>query len=164
MQQSPGWQPTLCHCVAWCLIWWFARLGKSMVIHDTECPVLRPGVIKQHKTKPNPMYIPFIPIAFLCMGQLTIAGAPILYNALNFQCAYIWCEAHPHSLLTLPTYRKSLIFHVGLFRKFSVNIFRAQTFWQYVITVLNVTISWTALSVTRIPGRGLLHQRWKDDV
>ena len=34
--QSPGWQPTL--CVAWCQIWWFASLDKSMVIHDTECP------------------------------------------------------------------------------------------------------------------------------
>ena len=34
--QSPGWQPTL--CVAWCLIWWFEKFRKSMVIHDTECP------------------------------------------------------------------------------------------------------------------------------
>ena len=33
---SPGWQPTL--CVAWRLIWWFASLEKSMVIHDTKCP------------------------------------------------------------------------------------------------------------------------------
>ena len=31
--QSPGWQPTL--YVAWYLIWWFASIGKSMVIHDT---------------------------------------------------------------------------------------------------------------------------------
>ena len=34
--QSPGWQPN--SCVAWCLIMWFASIGKSMVLHDTECP------------------------------------------------------------------------------------------------------------------------------
>ena len=34
--QSPGWQPTL--CVAWCLIWRFASLEKSMVMRDTDCP------------------------------------------------------------------------------------------------------------------------------
>ena len=25
-------------CVAWCLIWWFASLEKSMAIHDTKYP------------------------------------------------------------------------------------------------------------------------------
>ena len=44
---SPGWQPTdpmgnsglktYHYYVAWCLIWQFANIEKSMVIHDTEC-------------------------------------------------------------------------------------------------------------------------------
>ena len=34
--QSPGWQSIF--GVSWCLIWWFANIEKSMVIHDTECP------------------------------------------------------------------------------------------------------------------------------
>ena len=45
--QSPGWQPTL--CVAWCLLWWFASIEKSMVTQDTACP-FKDGVIKQHAT------------------------------------------------------------------------------------------------------------------
>ena len=34
--QSPDWQPTL--CVAWCLIWWFAKnIEQSTFKHDTDC-------------------------------------------------------------------------------------------------------------------------------
>ena len=55
--QSPGWEVTL--CVAWCLIWWIASLGKSRAtaLHDTECPYGMsqnvPVVIKQHKPNTN---------------------------------------------------------------------------------------------------------------
>ena len=46
--QSPGWQPTL--CVAWCLIWWFANLGKhGHTWHRMS--LLKLSVIKQHKHK-----------------------------------------------------------------------------------------------------------------
>ena len=53
--QSPGWQPTL--RVAWCLTWWFASLGKCGHIWHRML-LLRPGAIKQHKTKPNPLLVP----------------------------------------------------------------------------------------------------------
>ena len=35
---SPIARLTLTLLVAWCLIWWFASIEKSMVVHDTECP------------------------------------------------------------------------------------------------------------------------------
>ena len=45
--QSQGWLPTL--RVAWCLIWWLASLEKyGHTWHWMS--LLRPGVIKQHKT------------------------------------------------------------------------------------------------------------------
>ena len=46
--QTPGWQPT--SCVAWCLIWLFASFKKyDQTRHRMS--LLRPDVIKQHKTK-----------------------------------------------------------------------------------------------------------------
>ena len=48
--QSPGLQPTL--FAAWCLIWWFASLEKVWS-YMTPMFLLRPGVIKQHRTKPS---------------------------------------------------------------------------------------------------------------
>ena len=48
--QTPGWQPT--SCVTWCLIWLFASLKKYGHIWH-QMSLLRPGVIKQHKTKPK---------------------------------------------------------------------------------------------------------------
>ena len=50
--QTPGWQPIL--CVAWCLIWLFAILKKSVVIHDTECPYWdQVSLNNTNQTKPN---------------------------------------------------------------------------------------------------------------
>ena len=49
---------------AWCLIWWFASLQKSMVIHDTECPYW-PGVVKQHKPNRPPTSQIILPV--VCM-------------------------------------------------------------------------------------------------
>ena len=34
--QLPDWQSTL--YMAWCLIWWFANIQKSIAKRDTECP------------------------------------------------------------------------------------------------------------------------------
>ena len=38
--QSSGWQPLL--GVAWCLIWWFASIERSMTTHATEYPYWDP--------------------------------------------------------------------------------------------------------------------------
>ena len=46
--KSPGWQPTL--CVAWCLICWFALAYKKYGHTWHRMSLLRPGVIKQHKS------------------------------------------------------------------------------------------------------------------
>ena len=51
--KSPGWQPTL--CVAWCLICWFALVYKKYGHTWHKMSLLRPDVIKQHKT--NKQYI-----------------------------------------------------------------------------------------------------------
>ena len=45
--QSLGWQPIL--FVAWCQLWWFASLEKSMAMYDTECPCLDHVLLKTHK-------------------------------------------------------------------------------------------------------------------
>ena len=48
--QSPGWQSTL--WVSWCLIWWFASIECGRTWH--QMPLLKAGVIKQHKTGKTP--------------------------------------------------------------------------------------------------------------
>ena len=44
--QSPGWQPI--SCVAWCLIWRFARVEGSVVINDAECSHWKNGQYIHH--------------------------------------------------------------------------------------------------------------------